>query len=158
MSGSGSLFQVTEVAGYAGKSQNAGFLIEHVHNACNIQVLFLCDVFHDSRIHIAGTGTHDQALKGSQTHAGINGFTVLYSRKACAVAQVANDDLKVLIGLSSYLGSLFGYEAVGGSVETVSSYLVILIVLVGKAVKISLLRHCLMESCIEYCYHGNARH
>ena len=46
----------------------------------------------------------------------------------------------------------------GCSVEAVSSYFVLLIVLVRKTVKISLLRHCLMESGIEYSYHRYVRH
>ena len=46
----------------------------------------------------------------------------------------------------------------GCSVETVSSYFVFLVILIGKAVKVCLLRHCLMESGIEYSNHRYVRH
>ena len=84
---------VTEVAGYAGKAKNTRLLVQNVHNACDVKVLFLSDEFHDSRIHITGTCSHDKTLKRCKTHACIYGFAVLYSRKACAVSKMANDDL-----------------------------------------------------------------
>ena len=84
---------VTEVAGYAGQAKNTGLFVQNVHNACDVEVLFLSDELHDSRIHITGTSSHDKSLKWSETHACIYGFAVLYSGKACAVTKMANDDL-----------------------------------------------------------------
>ena len=67
--------------------------VQNVHNACDVEVLFLSDELHDSRIHITGTCSHDKTLKRCKTHACIYGFAVLYSGKACTVTKMANDDL-----------------------------------------------------------------
>ena len=56
------------------------------------------------------------------------------------------------------LGCTLGYKVMTGAVETVSSNLVLLVVLIRNAVHIGLVGHGLMEGCIEYGYHGNARH
>ena len=71
---------------------------------------------------------------------------------------MANDDLQILIGLSGHLSSLLGYEAVGGTMETIASYFILLIVFIGKAVQICLLRHGLMESSIKNSCHGSIGH
>ena len=65
----------------------------------------------------------------------------------------AHDDLGIVKIQSQELGRMFGYEAVACPVESVAAYRVFLIVFIGKAVEISLLRHGLMESGIEYSYH-----
>ena len=42
--------------------------------------------------------------------------------------------------------------------ETISSYFVVLVIFDRKTIEICFCRHCLMESCIEYCYLRYTRH
>ena len=80
---------------------------------------------------------------------------MIHGADGSTVAQVAYDDLQVFHLLAQHLGSSLGNVAVGGTVETVSSYLVLLIVLIGDTVDVCHFRHGLMESGIEY---GNVRY
>ena len=63
---------------------------------------------------------------------------------------MADDNFGVVFVKAEEFYSTFGYEAVGGSVETISSYFVFLVVFDRKSVQICFCRHCLMESCIKY--------
>ena len=62
-----------------------------IHHTGDIQVFFLCDEFHDSRIDVTGTGSHNNAFQWSQTHGCIYTFTVYYGTDGRSVTQVAND-------------------------------------------------------------------
>ena len=87
------LVKVTEVAGKsAGKSEKTGFLVEYVHNALDIKVLFLGDELHDSRIDVTGTCSHNNTFKWCKTHCGIYTFTVYNSADRGSVSKVANDN------------------------------------------------------------------
>ena len=71
---------------------------------------------------------------------------------------MAYDDLQIFVLFVQNLCRFPGYIRVAGSVETVTSDLVLLIILIRQTVHISFLRHGLMESGIEYSYHGSGRH
>ena len=71
---------------------------------------------------------------------------------------MAYDGLGRLIGNPNDLRNPLGYEAVACPVEAVTSYFILIIVCIGQAVHIRLFRHGLVERCIEYTYHGGARH
>ena len=145
-----SLVQVTEVAGeVSGQTVQTGFLVQNVHNACNIQVLFLGDELHDSRINITGTGSHYHTFQRGKTHGSIDTFAVYNSADGGTVAQMADDNFGVVFVKSQELNGTFGNEAVGGSVETVSSYFVFLVVIQRQTIEVSFRRHGLMESGIE---------
>ena len=68
---------------------------------------------------------------------------------------MAGHDLQILGILAQQLGGPQGHIAVGGAVEAVAAQLVVLIVLVGDAVQIGMLRHGLVESGVE---HSHLRH
>lgn len=46
----------------------------------------------DSRVKVAGTGTHGDAFKRGKTHAGVDGFSVFDGGEAAAIAEVAGDN------------------------------------------------------------------
>ena len=71
---------------------------------------------------------------------------------------MTNDNLAVFWIQVCKLNSLLRYEAVACSVETVTSYLVFLIIFIWQTIKISLLWHGLMESGIKHTYHWYTRH
>ena len=71
---------------------------------------------------------------------------------------MCHDDLGIFKIHAKELCGTLGYKAVACSVETVSSDLVFLIILMRQTVKICLLRHCLMKSGIEYANHRHVRH
>ena len=64
----------------------------------------------------------------------------------------------LIIRSVQHFSCFFGYESVGCTVETVSSDFVFFIVFVRQSVHVSSFGHCLVESCIEYCYLRYAGH
>ena len=71
---------------------------------------------------------------------------------------MSHDDLRIVKIQSQEISRMFGDKAVRGSVKTVSSHFVFLIIFIRKSVQISFLRHGLMESSIKYGNHGSFRH
>ena len=65
---------------------------------------------------------------------------------------MAYDHLGIFFIQSQEIHCSLGYEAVAGSVESVSSHFVILVVLQRQTVQVCFRRHSLMESGIEYCH------
>ena len=154
-----SLFQIAEVGGEAvGQSEDAGLLVEDIDYLCSGQVLFACDEVNDRGIEVAASGAHDQTLKRSKAHGCVHALAVQNCGDAGAVAKVADDRLAVIICLACNFRSFLGYEGVAGSVEAVSSDLIISVVIQRKRIHICLLGHCLMESGIKNCHHRCAGH
>ena len=56
------------------------------------------------------------------------------------------------------LCTCFGYKTVAGSVESVSSYFIFLIIFIWKSVQECLSWHCLMERRVEHSYLRQSRH
>ena len=67
-------------------------------------------------------------------------------------------NLCICVVFSKHFRRPFGYIGMAGTVETVSSDPVLLIVLIGDAIQIRLLRHGLVECRIEYARLGHVRH
>ena len=153
------LVEVTEIAGKsAGKSEKTRFLVEYVHNALNVQVLFLSNELHDSRIDVTGTSSHNNTFKWCKTHCCIYTFAIYNCADGRSVSKVADDNFGVVFVKAKEINSSLGYEAVGCSVETVSSYFIFLVEVKRKSVEICFSRHCLMESGIKYAYLRYAWH
>ena len=72
---------------------------------------------------------------GSKTHGSIDTFAVYNSADGGTIAQMADDNFGVVFVKSQELNGTFGNEAVGGSVETVSSYFVFLVVIQRQTVR-----------------------
>ncbi len=71
---------------------------------------------------------------------------------------MAYNYFQILIRLPDNLCRPCGYIGMAGSVKTVSSHLVILIIVIRKTIKISLLRHCLVERRIKNSRHRGIGH
>ena len=69
-------YRGAEIAGHTGHSIDAGLFVEHIQHLVNIHVLLVHDILQCTRIHIAASCSHNKALQWSDTHAGINRFTV----------------------------------------------------------------------------------
>ena len=151
-------FDITEVGGYAGDTQYAGFLVQDIIHFVYGQVFLLHDIGYSCNVNVTRSCTHYQTFQRCEAHGSINGFTVSYRTNGTAVAQMASDCLCLVIGSVHHFCSFFGYESMGCTVEAISSYFIFFIVFVRQSVHISSFGHCLMESCIEYCYLRYAGH
>ena len=144
------LADVAVIAGDAGDTEQARLLVEEVGKLCRSEVLFLCDERDNRRIKRAGTGTHHEAVKRGETHAGVDDLAVLDGGDGGTVADVAGDKLQILDVLAHELCNAVADIAVGGAVEAIAADLVLLIVLIRHSEHVSLLRHGGMESRIEH--------
>ena len=152
------VLNITEVRGYtAGKAEYTGLLVEDVQNLIHGLVLVVADELNDRRIDIAGTGTHDQALKRGETHGSIYALTADGSRNGCTVAEMAYDHLCLLRIETAEPDGLLRYECMRCTVEAVTTDAVLLIVLGRDCVVVRLLRKGHTEGSIKYSYVWLAR-
>ena len=150
----GGLFEVAAVAGDAGNSEEAGFLVHKVAHLFGGETLFVHNVGYDGGVDAAAAGSHYETVKGSKTHGGVNDLAVFNGGKAGAVAEVADDELGALGVLAGDFKISLGDEAVGSAVEAVAADGVFLIILVRNAEHIGFLGHGLMEGGVENGDHG----
>ena len=71
---------------------------------------------------------------------------------------MAYDDFAVVLVKTKVFDGLFGYKAVGSSVEAILPYCVLLIVFGRNRITVCFRRHGLVECGIKYCYIRLARH
>src|SRR5699024_290590 len=141
----------------AAHAQQAGLLVEDVQNLIDRLVLFVADVLYNRRVDVAGAGTHDEALQRGQAHRGVDALAADRGGNGSAVADVADDDFRVLRIQAAEFDCLFGDKAVAGAVEAVAADAVLLIVLVRDGVQVGLLVHAHAEGGVEYSYVRFAR-
>ena len=78
---------IAEIAGHsAAHAQNAGLLIQDVQQLIYIFALFVADELHNSRVDVAASGSHDQALQRGKAHTGVHALAADGSGHAGAVA------------------------------------------------------------------------
>jgi len=118
----------------------------------------LGEVHHHRRVEVAGTGSHHQAFQRGETHRGVDHLAVLDRRHAAAVAEVAGDQRHVFLLLAEEFGGRQRDVTVAGSVESVFSNAVLLVVFVGNRVKIRFGRHGHVELRVEDPHIRNVRH
>ena len=81
------ILDVTEVAGNAtAHAEYTGFLVQNVQNLVYGLAFLVADELNNGRVDITTSGSHDQTLKRSQTHAGVYALTTDGSRDACTVS------------------------------------------------------------------------
>ena len=137
------------VAGDLSNAEHTRLLIHHLIDiVCSGDLALTHKVGDDRGVDATASGTHHNALEGSETHRGIEALAVYNCREGCAVAEVAGNYLGVLLAEKLY-GSAAN-EAVRGAVEAVTADLVLLIVLVGNAVHINVIGHSAVEAGIKY--------
>ena len=66
--------------------------------------------------------------------------------------KMGNDDFRVVRIQSQEFNGLFGNESVRGSVDTIFTDFIFIVVFIWDRIHICFLRHRLMESCIKYGY------
>lgn len=77
-------------------------------------------------------------------------FTVFDSCDRTSVTDVAGNDTLLFVGKVQEFAGTTRYVAVARSVEAVTAYAVFLVKFVRQRVHVGVLRHCLVESRIEY--------
>ena len=103
---------VTHITADSGHTLKTGFLVQHIHNTCDVKVFFLCNEFNNCRINITGTSSHNNALKWCKSHSCIYTFAVLNSTDRRSVSKMANNNFGVVFVKSKEFYSTFGYKAV----------------------------------------------
>ena len=152
------LGKIAEVTGDTGQAQHAGLLVQHLKDFFQRQMLLFGDVLDDARIQITAAGAHDKTLQRCQPHGGIHRFAVFYGGDAGAITQMAHDDPGIVrIQLRKMMDPL-GNVIVGGAVEAIAPYLMLLIVLMGNTVEIRLGRHSLVKGGVKHAHHRHIRH
>jgi len=152
-----SLRQGAHVVRKSREAEQAGFLVHEVVELIDGAVFFavlLSDVEEDGRVEATGTGAHDKAFERGEAHGGIDALAVQDGGAAGAVAEVSRDEAGFFGLGAEYLASFGSHEAVACAVGAVTADAVVFIELVRDAVKVSLLRHGLVECRIE---HGDLR-
>ena len=109
----------------------------------------MADVLHNARVNISGTGAHDQTLERGKTHGGIHALAADGCGNGCAVSEMADDHLGLLIAAAKRKRSV-GNKVMGLAVEAVAADLIVLVVLERKSIHESLRLHAHTESGIEY--------
>ncbi|MNC22196.1 hypothetical protein D3C75_701900 [compost metagenome] len=149
---------LTHVAGAAGDGLQTAVLVQHEVGFHRADAFLAHYERNDGRVDVAAAGTHHKTFQRGHTHGGIKGLATHNGCYGTAVADVGGNDFGFFQGLIQELGSHLADVEVGGAVETVAAYLVLLVQTERKRVHEDLLRHGGVESRIEYHNLRNARH
>ncbi len=115
----------------------------------NVHARLAHDVFERGRIHVAGTGAHDEPFEGGDAHGGVDGFSVADGGHGTTVAEMEADETRLVQRLADKFSGRLGDELVGGAVEAVAAQAVFRIPLGGNRIEIGLRRHGLVEGRVE---------
>ena len=85
---------------------------------------------YDTWVDASAASTHHQTIRRSQAHRGVEDLAIAYSCDRSAIADVAGDDAGLVKVLLKDLTSTMADVAVARAVEAVTTYPVLLIVLV----------------------------
>src|ERR1700756_2330300 len=73
------------------KSEEAALMVEQIFNLVGVQLLVAHEIEEDARIKITRARTHRDAARGSETHGGVDRYTVANSAEARSVTEVRED-------------------------------------------------------------------
>ena len=143
---------VAEVAAATTHTGQSALLVQQVGDALGVEVQLIHQEGYGSGIDVTRTGAHDEAFEGSQAHAGVNALAILHGSNAGSVADVAGDDAATLGLDAQELAHTLTDVAVAGSVETIATYAMLLIQVVGQGIHVSVVGHGLVEGSVEHTY------
>ena len=101
-------------------------------------------------VNVAAAGTHDQALKGRQPHAGVHAASVQHGAAGAAVAKMGSQPGTVALAETGQQTGLIADVFVAGAVKAVTAYAVHGVQLVGQRVAEGVRRHGLVKCRIEH--------
>ena len=91
----------------------------------------LHDKGYDTWVDASAASAHHQTIRRGQAHRGVEDLTIAYGCDRSTIADVAGDDACLVKVLAKNLASTMADVAVARAVEAVTTYPVLLIVLVG---------------------------
>lgn len=124
-------------------------MVELVDSAVFVTV-FLSDVEEDCRIEATGARAHDKTFERCETHRGIDALAVQNSGAAGAVTEVGRDKASFFGLGAENLASFGSHKAVARAVGTITADAVLFVELVRNTIKVSLLRHRLVECRVKH--------
>ena len=146
------VFNIAAVAGHFGQAEQTGLFGQHFVDGVYAHAQGIVQMENDCRVDIARTRTHNQAFQRSQTHRGVNAFTVTDSGNGTTVAQMAGDDVQLFNRFVQNFRSFLSHIEVAGTVRAVATYAVFFVQAVRQGIEVRFFRHGLVERGVE---HGN---
>ncbi len=147
---------VAHVAGQAGHSEQAAFLIEDIVDFGSGVSCLGHEEGDDGWVEVAAAGSHHQSHEGGQAHAGVNDFAAVDSCQAAAIAQVAGYDFGFGWVEAEEFAAVEVDEFVAGAVEAVFAHVVFFVEFAWDGVQVGFGSHALVEGGVEDGYVGDA--
>ena len=148
------VFKVTAVGRNSGNSKEAGFFVHKVAHLFGSKTFFIHNVSYNGRIDSAAAGSHYETIKRGKAHGSVANFAVFNCGKGRTVTEVADDEFGSFGIFSGDFEVSLGDEAVGSSVEAITTDGIFFIVFIRNTEHISFFGHGLMEGGIENSDHG----
>src|SRR5450755_1063387 len=108
------------------------------------------EVTEKARIHVAGTGPHDQPIQRGEAHCGVYRNAAAHRGRAAPIAEVRGDQPELAEWPAERAGGLLADEEVTDAMEPVTSHPVPRVPLLGYCVAECAGRHRLVERGVEY--------
>ena len=113
---------------------------------------------HGRGVDVAATTAHHQTGQRGEAHRGVDHLAVFDGCNGGAVADMAGDDLGLLVVETQKFTGALRHIAVRRTVETVAANVVFGVPFIGHGVEISVVRHRAMESIVEHCHLRHVGH